>query len=356
MWCSMALTSNDWQICIDEALSAESSGYCSITASDSLHEPFAPLAISALVTESLNLRLSSAVALARSPMIMATAARHLHSQSRGRFQLGLGMPSGLDLAQRYGVIAGKESPVSLLEDYVKAIRSIWTSWNTGDRVNYQGRVFRICPDAHTVLKKPAHLENPKILVAASDIDMVRCSARIGDGVRLNDFSSRRYLKERVLPALKAELSLSGRNIATFDIQGGGFVISGPDDETVARGTEWLRQNLARYIASPSSISIVQLHGLEGLAEELSKFIHEPRAERIRKIVSDDVVDLFAARGTYKHISTAIAKHFGGLVDTIKLNFVSGTPDETRREVVSQIRSIPPSQLLGKRSCNTTGRE
>jgi hypothetical protein len=57
-------------------------------------------------------------------------------------------------------------------------------------------------------------------------------------------------------------------------------------------------------------------------------------------ITDDVVRIFAACGTYDEIAAAIDARYGGLADAIELNFPPGTPARLQRELVADIRRIP----------------
>jgi hypothetical protein len=57
-------------------------------------------------------------------------------------------------------------------------------------------------------------------------------------------------------------------------------------------------------------------------------------------ITDDVVRIFAACGTYDEIAAAIEARYGGLADAIELNFPPGTPAGLQHELLTDIRRIP----------------
>ena len=63
-------------------------------------------------------------------------------------------------------------------------------------------------------------------------------------------------------------------------------------------------------------------------------------DRMAAQISDEVLDLFVARAPYEGIAEAIARRFGGVVDSVSIEFVPGTPASTRRDVVAAIQRIP----------------
>jgi hypothetical protein len=57
-------------------------------------------------------------------------------------------------------------------------------------------------------------------------------------------------------------------------------------------------------------------------------------------ISDDVVRIFAACGSYSEIPAAIEQRFGDAADSIDLDFPAGAPIGLRREVLADIQPIP----------------
>jgi hypothetical protein len=57
-------------------------------------------------------------------------------------------------------------------------------------------------------------------------------------------------------------------------------------------------------------------------------------------VPDDVVHTFAACGTYRDIAQAVEQRYGGVADSIDLEFPADAPAGLRREVLAEIRRIP----------------
>jgi hypothetical protein len=159
-------------------------------------------------------------------------------------------------------------------------------------------------------------------------------------VRLHPLCSRRYLEQVALPRLSEGMQCSGRHRANFDLFGGGFVVTGPDAQSVAEGADRARRRIAFYASTRTYAPILALHGLEELGMKLHAMSIAGRWNDMPAEVTDDVVRIFAACGTYDEIAAAIAARYGGLADAIELNFPRGTPDGLRRELVADIHRIP----------------
>jgi hypothetical protein len=58
------------------------------------------------------------------------------------------------------------------------------------------------------------------------------------------------LTEAILPRLAEGMARSGRDRASFEISGGGFIATGPDYAAVAKMVEYTRGRIAFYGSTP----------------------------------------------------------------------------------------------------------
>jgi probable F420-dependent oxidoreductase len=188
--------------------------------------------------------------------------------------------------------------------------------------------------------EPTGLPMVPVTIAAVGEAMLRVAGEVCDGVRLHPLCSRRYLEEVALPRIGEGMRHGGRSRANFDVFGGGFVATGADAKTVAEGMEWVRRRVAIYGSTRTYTPILALHGLEELGAKLHTMSLQGRWNEMAAEVSDDVVQIFAACGTYGEIAQAIEARFGGLADAIEVNFPAGTSAGLQRELLSDIRRIP----------------
>jgi probable F420-dependent oxidoreductase len=188
--------------------------------------------------------------------------------------------------------------------------------------------------------EPTGLPMVPITIAAVGDAMLRVAGEVCDGVRLHPLCSRRYLEEVALPRIAEGMRRSGRNRANFDVFGGGFVVTGPDAKAVAAGMERVRQRVAFYGSTRSYLPILALHGLEELGLKLHKMSLDARWNEMAAEVPDEVVRIFAACGTYDEITRAVDARFGGLADSIGIDFPAGTPIGLQSELLADIHSIP----------------
>src|SRR6516225_4908063 len=304
------LPMRDWRQAGAFGATAEAAGFDALMTVELGHDVFTPLAFAALATQRIELTPSIAVAFPRSPTILAQQAWDLHANSGGRFVLGLGSQVKGHNERRFGI--PWSAPAPRLRDYVRALRAIWRCWETGGKLDYRGEHYKLSLMTPDFSPEPTGLPMVPVTIAAVGEAMLRVAGEVCDGVRLHPLCSRRYLEQVALPRLAEGMQRSGRSRAHFDVFGGGFVVTGPDDKTVAEGMEQVRRRVAFYGSTRSYLPILSLHGLDELGLKLHALSLAGRWAEMAPEVPDEVVRIFAACGTYDQIAQEIEARFGGL--------------------------------------------
>lgn len=332
------LPQKHWREAGPAARWAEDSGFDAVATVELGHDVFTPLAMAALATERVELTPSIAVAFPRSPTVLAHQAWDLHANSNGRFVLGLGSQVRGHNERRFGI--PWSAPAPRLKDYVRALRAIWHCWETRGKLNHRGPHYQLTLMTPDFSPEPTGLPMVPVTISAVGEAMLRVAGEVCDGVRLHPICSRKYLEQVCLPQIETGLARGNRKRENFDIHGGGFVCTGPDEATVARNMEEARRRIGFYASTPAYRPILALHGLEELGLKLHAHSVAGRWGEMAKEVSDDVVRIFAACGTYDSIANEIAHRFGGVADSIDLQFVPGTDMESAGAALAAIRRIP----------------
>src|SRR5256885_11280918 len=121
-----------------------------------------------------------------------------------------------------------------------------------------------------------------------------------------------------MPRIESGLAKAGRKRANYEISGGGFLATGPDDASVAKRFEWVRQRVAFYGSTPAYYPVLAVHGLEDLGHKLNALVRQGRWSEMAKEVPDDVAHLFAAVGGPDPIVAAVRERLGGVVQSLAL--------------------------------------
>jgi probable F420-dependent oxidoreductase len=283
---------------------------------------------------------SVAIAFPRSPMIVANQSWDLNRHSKGRFVVGLGSQVKAHNERRFSVpwIA----PAARLGEYVESLRAIFRCWETGERLNYQGKHYKFTLMTPEFSPGPQGLRLPPIAMAAVGPLMLKTAARVADSVRLHSFATRKYLEEVVRPLLAAELAAAGKSFDSFEVTGGGFIATGPDEASVREAAEKVRYRVAFYGSTPAYRGVFDIHGIGDLGIRLNEMSRQGQWSQMAAQVSDEVLDLFVARATYDGLPEAISKRFGGIVDSVSVDFAPGTSTATRRATIAAVQRIPSS--------------
>lgn len=320
------------------AQAIEADGYDGVTTQENKHDPFLSLAVAAAATERIELHTGIAIAFARSPMSVANMGWDLAAGSGGRFSVGLGSQIRAHNERRFSV--PWTAPAPRMREYVQSLRAIWAAWKGDGKLNYEGKHYRFTLMTPNFVPEPYDAPAPRISIAAVGPAMLKVAAEECDGVKLHVFCTRKYLEQSTLPVLDEGLKKAGRARDSYEIMGGGFLVTGKDDAAVAKLFEWVRYRVAFYGSTPAYWPVFAVHGLDDLGPKLNALTRQGKWNEMAKEVSDDVVHLFAAVGRHDQIAKAIEQRFGGLVDSINASANSGVPADLPPDLIQDIRRIP----------------
>ncbi|MQY27702.1 TIGR03617 family F420-dependent LLM class oxidoreductase [Nocardia aurantia] len=298
-------------------------------------DPFLPLTIAAEVTERIDIGTSIAVAFARSPMTLAYTAVDLQRHSRGRLHLGLGSQVRAHVQRRFGMPWGRPAPQ--LREYVLALRAIWSAWAEGTPLDFQGEYYR-----HTLMPPdfvPPHHEYgpPKVLLAGVGEAMTRAAGEVADGFLCHGFTTARWIRERTLPALRAGRARVGADLDGFDILATPFVVTGTERQ-IAEGVPKARARIAFYASTPSYRGIFELHGWDGVNEELTALSKSGRWQEMPALITDEMLDAFAVVAPLDELPGRVAERFGGLLTRLSFHPPAGLTTEQTAELVHRLRA------------------
>ena len=120
----------------------------------------------------------------------------------------------------------------------------------------------------------------------------------------------------------------------------GSSATGADEQAVAEKLDWVRYRVGFYGSTRTYLPVFEQHGLEDLGLKLHKMSKEGKWSELAAQVSDDVVRLFAAVGTYEELPAAVAERFGGVVDTLRLDLPDDIDPELHKDLIGKLRATP----------------
>lgn len=321
---------------VDEiARRAQASGYDSIFATETTHDPFVPLGIAATATDRIGVATGIAVAFARNPMNLAVSANDIQLLSKGRFRLGLGSQIQPHITKRFSMPWSQ--PAARMRELILAIRAIWEAFDNTGSLSFRGEFY-----THTLLTPffnpgPNPYGHPEIMLAAVGEQMTQVAGEVADGLLAHPFTTARYVEEVSLPALLVGAARAGKTRSDLTIALPGFVISGADDEAIAANREIAKSQIAFYGSTPAYKGVLDLHGWGDLQPELAELSKHDRWDEMSALIDDDVLDAFAITCSVDEVAASVKARFGHLVDRFSF-YLDVVPPDRVTSVIDQLHA------------------
>ncbi|MCX2982568.1 TIGR03617 family F420-dependent LLM class oxidoreductase [Halieaceae bacterium IMCC14734] len=299
----------------ERAARAEAMGYFGLQVPDAVHDGLLISAMALAATSKLVVGTSVLVAFPRSPMITAIAAWDLQAMSAGRFELGLGTQIKPNIEKRYA--ARWDSPVPQLREYIQAVKAIFHSFQSGDRLNFQGEHYSL-----TKLQpffNPGPIDHPDIPILAGAVgpDMTRMVGRIADGVITHPTNTPpEYIRQVFLPRLQQGFEKAGRDGKDFKLVLGPLTATGKDEATVAAEWEKQRGMLGFLFSTPAYWPTLELFGWQDKGQQLLDMTRNGTWQDMPNIITDEVLEKVVPRGTYDEIAAVFKERYGDLTGRI----------------------------------------
>ncbi len=321
------------------AQETEGAGYDGAWTSETAHDPFFPLLLAAEHTERLELGTSIAVAFARNPMTLAHIGWDLQAFSKGRFILGLGSQIKPHITKRFSMEWSHPAP--RMREMIQAIRAIWDTWQHGTPLKFRGEFY-----THTLMTPffapdPADIADfgaPRIFLAGVGELMTEVAGEVCDGFICHGFTTERYLREVTLPALQRGRSKAGKTMDGFEVVGPSFVVTGNNDEEMTAAGAGTRQQIAFYGSTPAYKGVLELHGWDGLHEELNALSKKGGWVEMGKLVTDDILNTFAVVGEPEKIAPELLRRYGDVVQRISFYAPYKSDPDRWRSVLAALQS------------------
>jgi len=298
------------------------------------HDPFVPLALAAGSGAPLDLYTNVAIALPRNPLQLAHQANDLQLVTGGRFLLGLGSQVRPQIERRYG--AAFHPPVARMREMVAALRAIFSCWEHGTRLDFQGDYW-----SHTYMPPlfnpgPNPHGPPPILLGALGPRMTEMVAEVADGLLVMPFHTPRFLSERTLPAVAAGLARAGRSAADLRIVCEAIICTGRTEEELAVAEAGVRYLLGFYGSTPAYRPVLEVHGWGDLQGELNLLSKQGRWDEMAGLIDDELLHTLAVHGDPASVAGQLADRYGAIADRVAFYFPYAVADDLLAAVVGAL--------------------
>jgi probable F420-dependent oxidoreductase len=320
------------------ARSADEMSFDGLWTFETAHEAFLPLVLAAEHSQRLSLGTSIAVAFARSPAVLAYIGWDLARFSKGRFIMGLGTQVKGHNERRFGV--KWEKPVEKMRDTILALRAIWDCWQNQTRLNFRSEFFTLTLMTPFFNPGPHDYPHIPIYIAGVNRRMCRLAGELCEGFHVHPLHSRRYLQEVICPNIELGLTQSRRQRENIELSGSIFVIPTDNPEEAAIRESEVRQQISFYASTPPYRPVFELHGWGAVADRLCGLAARGEWHEMPHLITDEMVDTFALRGSWKELPGQVLKKYSGLLDRVSyyFPFVPGQNDAGWRATISGFKS------------------
>lgn len=318
-----------------QARALEAQGYDGMVTAEIANDPFLPLVLAAEHTERIELMTSIAVAFARNPMTVANLGNDLQAFSKGRFILGLGSQIKPHITKRFS--QPWSQPAARMREFVLAMRAIWDSWYSGEKLNFRGDFY-----SHTLMTPMFVPTNnrfgaPKVVVAAVGPRMTEVAGEVADGMLVHAFTTARYLREVTIPNLERGLATSGRTRDALELCYPAFIVTGHDEREWEATRAATARQIAFYGSTPAYRGVLEVHGWGELQTELNRLSKRGEWDAMGERITDEILEEFAVVAEPARVAGALKARFGGLVDRALCTF-SFAPEADRAAYMEELRA------------------
>ncbi|MDX1874448.1 TIGR03617 family F420-dependent LLM class oxidoreductase [Mycolicibacterium sp. 120266] len=317
---------------IERARELRDAGASGVFTFEGPHDVFTPLTLASTVG-GLELMTNVAIGFPRNPIHLAHQAIDHQILTGGRFTLGLGTQIRTQIEKRFG--ADFDRPVQRMTELVAALRAIFTTWSTGERLNFQGEFYRHTLMTPTFTPRDNPYGPPPIYVGALGPKLTRAVAEHADGLLVMPFGSKRFLNEVTMTAVDAGLSAAGRGRADLAIVPEIIVSVSSDTNPDHAAT---RQLLAFYGSTPAYRPVLEAHGWGDLQPELNALSKQGRWAEMGALIDDDVLHTIAACGTPAEVAAHIADRVRGVSDRVCIYQPGPIAVDSLAQIVDALRT------------------
>ena len=304
-------------------------------------DPFFPVLQSAMQTERLEFATGVAIAFARNPMIVSQIANDLQTLTNGRFILGLGSQIKPHIEKRFSMPWSR--PAARMREFVRAIRAIWHTWETGEPLRFEGEFYR-----HTLMTPvfnpgPNPFGMPRIFVAGVGPKMLEVAGEVGDGLFVHPLHTPAFLRDIVHPAIDRGLAASGRERGGFEISCQTITMLGSNDEQLQNARNKAKAQLSFYGSTPAYKVVLDHEGWGDIQPELNRMSKQGQWLEMTKLIHDDMLDEIGVCGAPAEVGRRLVERNGPWANRTMLNLYDETGDpDAVSDLVAALREAQPA--------------
>ncbi len=318
----------------DLAERTEAGPFDGLWVTENRHDALLSLALAAQRTNRISIGSGVAIAFARTPMTVASAAWELQNFSDGRFILGLGSQVKAHVTNRFGMPFS--DPAARMLEFIEAVRAIWRCWATGERLSFEGRFYK-----HTLMTENFVPEGtappPPIYLAAVGPLMTAVAGAVADGLLAHPFLTAQYARDRLLPRLADGAAQAGRSAASVVTAGAVFVATGRNPAELAVAETAVRNRIGFYGATPAYRPVLDHLGMGDLQVALNAMAREGRWGEMGAQVPAELYREMVVHGSPAEVGDELHRRYGQVFDRLSINAPYPLAADTADEIAGSFR-------------------
>lgn len=306
---------------------AEEHGYTDFWSAESDVDGVVPLALAAAWTKQATLGTAILGVFNRGPALLAMTAAALGEAAPGRFVLGVGAGSNVNVERWNGIQF--ERPLTRVNDVVHAVRMALD----GQQMNYESEVMKV---SGYRVGRPAPQRVP-IFIAALQERMLRQAVRLGDGVCLTWVSAEDM--QQVVGVVRDEEEKAGKDPGSVEIMCRINICPSEDP----RAREAYRRAITAYLNVPVYREYHNWLGRGQALRSMHEFWDAGNRRAALEAVPDHVIDELGVFGTPEACRAHVERFVASGVTIPVLNFMNVETDAAKRgeESWAMLRAMAP---------------
>lgn len=327
----------------EQAQAAEAAGYDIIGCGELSHDSIVTMTLAAAATEKIGIQTSVTIAFPRSPFVLAMQSWDIQQLSNGRFTIGLGSQVKGHNVRRFGGTWSPPGP--RMREYIQMMRAVWDSWQNGSQPEFLGKHYTYTLMTPNFNPGPLSCGLPKIGLAMVGPVMARVAGEVADVIMPHGgIMSDKYMREVLLPSVRAGLVKSNRTWDDIEINASGYLILGENDSEIERSVNAMRTPLSFYGSTRTYHKVLALHGLEELGLKLHSLSLNGKWGEMRETVQQDDILKLAQTSTYENLPGFLREH-REYASITGFSMPRQTPEQQERyaEIMRQIQALESSK-------------
>ncbi len=229
-------------------------------------------------------------------------------------------------------------PAARMREMILAIRAIWRTWETGEKLDFRGDFYTHTLMTHFFDPGPNPHGNPKIALAGVGPLMTEVAGETADVFLCHGFTTEKYLREETIPALERGAAKAGRSMDEITISGPSFIATGNDEQQLEAAKSGVKQQIAFYGSTPAYKPVFDCHGWGELQPELNGLSKQGKWVEMGNLIEDEILDAFCVVAEPERVASELKRRYDDVVHRVSFYAPYKSDAERWRPVFEELKA------------------